>query len=300
MVPQIRLACWIGLRVLKELRGTGVHAEVLVGQVLVEDLGTWPFMVKGYQHQIFLDNRPLILKGLLCSSSGYVLVLWSHEGGPGRGTCKIVVPGAAGARVLSSVHASAAWLVVLSVVSEKPLGTSSNRTEPFGTGSTAARRKAKGRPPTYRLISPIPHACARHQSIVFYPVFPQTAPQKRTVLRNSSSVTEFIFGGFSEQSEVHFPLFFLFLGFSVFTVVGNLGLIILIGLNSSLHSPMYFFLFNLSLIDLCHSCVFTPKMPHDFVSENIISYAGCMTQPFFFCFLVTSECCVLVSIAYDR
>ncbi|XP_023603375.1 olfactory receptor 8B4 [Myotis lucifugus] len=120
------------------------------------------------------------------------------------------------------------------------------------------------------------------------------------VLRNSSSVTEFIFGGFSEQSEVHVPLFFLFLGLYVLTVVGNLGLITLIGLNSRLHTPMYFFLFNLSSIDLCYSCVFTPKMLHDFVSENIISYAGCMTQLFFFCFLVNSECYVLVSMAYDR
>ncbi|XP_008140809.2 olfactory receptor 8B4 [Eptesicus fuscus] len=120
------------------------------------------------------------------------------------------------------------------------------------------------------------------------------------ILRNSSSVTAFIFGAFSEQSEVHFPLFLLFLGLYVFTVVGNLGLLTLIGLHSSLHTPMYFFLFNLSWIDLCYSCVFTPKMLHGFVSENTISYAGCMAQLFFFCFLVNSECYVLVSMAYDR
>ncbi|XP_016059759.1 PREDICTED: olfactory receptor 8B4-like [Miniopterus natalensis] len=119
-------------------------------------------------------------------------------------------------------------------------------------------------------------------------------------LRNGSSATEFIFVAFSGQPELRFPLFFLFLGVYVFTVVGNLGLITLIGLNSNLHTPMYFFLFNLSFIDLCYSCVFTPKMLNAFVSGNIISYMGCMAQLFFFCFFVNSECYVLVSMAYDR
>ncbi|XP_012864999.1 PREDICTED: olfactory receptor 8B4 isoform X1 [Dipodomys ordii] len=124
--------------------------------------------------------------------------------------------------------------------------------------------------------------------------------QKRMAPRNSSSVTEFILVGLSEYPELQIPLFLLFLGIYVFTIVGNLGLVTLIGLNSSLHTPMYFFLFNLSFIDLCYSCVFTPKMLNDFMSENIISYIGCMTQLFFFCFFVNSECYVLVSMAYDR
>ncbi|XP_021028263.1 olfactory receptor 8B4-like isoform X1 [Mus caroli] len=123
---------------------------------------------------------------------------------------------------------------------------------------------------------------------------------KRMAPRNSSSVTKFILVGFSDQPALQLPLFFFFLGIYVLTVIGNLGLITLIGLNSSLHTPMYFFLFNLSFIDFCYSCVFTPKMLSDFVSENIISYMGCMTQLFFFCFFVNSECYVLVSMAYDR
>uniref|UniRef100_G3TAU2 Olfactory receptor n=1 Tax=Loxodonta africana TaxID=9785 RepID=G3TAU2_LOXAF len=124
--------------------------------------------------------------------------------------------------------------------------------------------------------------------------------QKRMTQRNSSSVTEFILVGLSEQSELQLSLFLLFLGIYVLTMVGNLGLITLIGLNSSLHTPMYFFVFNLSFIDLCYSCVFTPKMLNDLVSENTISYVGCMTQLFFFCLFVNSECYVLVSMAYDR
>uniref|UniRef100_A0A286XUS4 Olfactory receptor n=1 Tax=Cavia porcellus TaxID=10141 RepID=A0A286XUS4_CAVPO len=123
---------------------------------------------------------------------------------------------------------------------------------------------------------------------------------KRMTPRNSSSVTEFILLGLSPQPALRLPLFFLFLGIYVLTVLGNLGLSTIIGLSASLHTPMYFFLFNLSILDLCYSCVFTPKMLNGFLSENIISYVGCMTQMFFFCSLVQSECCVLVSMAYDR
>ncbi|KAM8955153.1 olfactory receptor 8B8-like isoform 5-T5 [Lycaon pictus] len=120
-------------------------------------------------------------------------------------------------------------------------------------------------------------------------------------LRNSSSATEFVLVGLSEQPELQLPLFLLFLGIYVFTVVGNMGLITLIGLNSHLHTPMYFFLFNLSFIDLCYSSVFTPKMLINFTSKkNIISYMGCMTQLYFFCFFVVSEAYVLTSMAYDR
>ena len=118
---------------------------------------------------------------------------------------------------------------------------------------------------------------------------------------NASSVTEFILAGLTDEPELQMPLFFLFLGFYMVTVVGNLGLITLIGLNSHLHIPMYFFLFNLSFIDVSYSTTLTPKMLMSFVSKkNIISYAGCMTQLFFFCFFVFSESYILSAMAYDR
>ncbi|XP_041628149.1 olfactory receptor 8B12-like [Vulpes lagopus] len=118
---------------------------------------------------------------------------------------------------------------------------------------------------------------------------------------NASSVTEFILAGLTDEPELQMPLFFLFLGFYVVTVVGNLGLITLIGLNSHLHIPMYFFLLNLSFIDFSYSTTLTPKMLMGFVSKrNIISYAGCMTQLFFFCFFVFSESYILSAMAYDR
>ncbi|KAM9221629.1 olfactory receptor 8C8-like [Dugong dugon] len=118
---------------------------------------------------------------------------------------------------------------------------------------------------------------------------------------NDSSVTKFILVGLTNQPKLQLPLFFLFLVNYVVTVVGNLSLKNLIILNSHLHSPMYFFIFNLSFIDLCHSLFLTSKMLMSFTSEkNIISFAGCMTQLFFFCFFVHSECYVLTAMAYDR
>ncbi|XP_062053228.1 olfactory receptor 8B8-like [Lepus europaeus] len=120
-------------------------------------------------------------------------------------------------------------------------------------------------------------------------------------IENGSFITEFILVGLTDNSGVQFPLFFFFLGIYVITVAGNLGLITLIGLNSHLHTPMYFFLFNLSCIDLCYSSVITPKLLVNFVSKmNTISYAGCMTQLFFYCFFVSAECYVLTVMAYDR
>ncbi|XP_002708831.2 olfactory receptor 8B8 [Oryctolagus cuniculus] len=117
---------------------------------------------------------------------------------------------------------------------------------------------------------------------------------------NASSVAQFVLAGLTDQPGLQMPLFFLFLGSYLVTIVGNLGLITLIGLNSHLHTPMYFFLFNLSFIDFCYSTVITPKMLMSFVSKNIISYAGCMTQLFFFLFFVVSESFILSAMAYDR
>ena len=118
---------------------------------------------------------------------------------------------------------------------------------------------------------------------------------------NHSSVTEFILTGLTEQPQLQLPLFFLFLGIYVVTVVGNLGMITLIGLSSHLHTPMYYFLINLSFIDLCQSTVITPKMLVNFVAEkNIISYPECMTQLYFFIIFAIAESHMLAAMAYDR
>ncbi|KAM5185204.1 LOW QUALITY PROTEIN: olfactory receptor 8G3-like [Callospermophilus lateralis] len=118
---------------------------------------------------------------------------------------------------------------------------------------------------------------------------------------NHSTVTKFILAGLSEEPELQLPLFLLFLGISLLTVVGNVGMIILIELSSNLHTPMYFFLSNMSFIDLCHSTVIIPKMLVNFVMEkNTISYPECMTQLYFFLIFAILECHMLAAMAYDR
>uniref|UniRef100_G3UKA1 Olfactory receptor n=1 Tax=Loxodonta africana TaxID=9785 RepID=G3UKA1_LOXAF len=118
---------------------------------------------------------------------------------------------------------------------------------------------------------------------------------------NYSTVTEFILGGLTNRPELQLPLFFLFLGIYMVTLVGNLGMITLISLNSQLHTPMYYFLSNLSFVDMCYSSVITPKMLVNFVSEkNSISYVGCMSRLYFFLVLAIAECYMLTVMAYDR
>ncbi|XP_004689198.1 PREDICTED: olfactory receptor 151 [Condylura cristata] len=118
---------------------------------------------------------------------------------------------------------------------------------------------------------------------------------------NYSIVTEFILGGLTNRPELQLPLFFLFLGIYSVTMIGNLGMFMLICLSSQLHTPMYYFLSNLSLVDLCYSSVITPKMLVSFVSQkNMISYAGCMSQLYFFLVFVIAECYMLTVMAYDR
>ncbi|XP_040338733.1 olfactory receptor 147-like [Herpailurus yagouaroundi] len=117
---------------------------------------------------------------------------------------------------------------------------------------------------------------------------------------NDSSVTQFILLGLTQQPELQLPLFFIFLGIYMVTVMGNMGLIILIGLEPHLHTPMYYFLFNLSFIDLCYSSVIMPRMLIGFVKQNTISYEECMAQLCFFSFFVIDECYILTSMAYDR
>nr|XP_019810198.1 PREDICTED: olfactory receptor 8D4 [Bos indicus] len=120
-------------------------------------------------------------------------------------------------------------------------------------------------------------------------------------VRNQSTVTEFLFAGLTDQPELQLPLFCLFLGIYVVTAVGNLGMILIIRLSSQLHKPMYYFLSSLSFIDFCSSSVITPKMLAGFLCrDKAISYSGCMTQLFFFCIFIISECYMLAAMAYDR
>ncbi|XP_046315641.1 olfactory receptor 8G50-like isoform X3 [Marmota monax] len=117
---------------------------------------------------------------------------------------------------------------------------------------------------------------------------------------NRSTVTEFILAGLTDRPEHQLPLFLLFLEVYVFTVVGNLGMITLIGLSSRLHTTMYYLLSSLSFIDLCQPTVITPKMLVNFMMEkNTISYPECMTQLYFFIVFTIAKCHMLSVMAYD-
>ena len=118
---------------------------------------------------------------------------------------------------------------------------------------------------------------------------------------NHSSVTEFILEGLTDQPGLQLPLFFLFLLIYMVSMVSNLGLVILIRISSQLHVPMYYFLSNLSFIDLCYSSVIIPKMLVNFMSEkNFTSFPECMVQLFFFCFFGINDSYMLTAVAYDR
>ncbi|XP_075782215.1 olfactory receptor 5AR1-like [Pelodiscus sinensis] len=118
---------------------------------------------------------------------------------------------------------------------------------------------------------------------------------------NHSVVTEFILTGLTDRPELQVPLFVLFLLIYVTTVVWNGGMILLITIDSQLHTPMYFFLWNLSFCDFCYSSVIAPKMLQNFLSEKkSISYTACAVQITFCIFLADFECLLLAVMAYDR
>ncbi|XP_011947772.1 PREDICTED: olfactory receptor 8I2 [Cercocebus atys] len=118
---------------------------------------------------------------------------------------------------------------------------------------------------------------------------------------NFTEVTVFILSGFANHPELQVSLFLMFLFIYLFTILGNLGLITLIRIDSQLHTPMYFFLSNLAFIDVLYSSTVTPKALVNFQSnQRSISFVGCFVQMYFFVGLVCSECFLLGSMAYDR
>ncbi|XP_012870894.1 PREDICTED: olfactory receptor 2AK2-like [Dipodomys ordii] len=118
---------------------------------------------------------------------------------------------------------------------------------------------------------------------------------------NQTTGTDFILLGLFHHTQVPNLLFTLiFLGFLVATV-GNMMMILLIGLDSRLHTPMYFLLSQLSFIDLLYSSAFVPKIAIDFLSgRNHISFTSCGIQFFLFMLLMGAECLLLAVMAYDR
>ncbi|XP_075784956.1 olfactory receptor 5AR1-like [Pelodiscus sinensis] len=118
---------------------------------------------------------------------------------------------------------------------------------------------------------------------------------------NHSEATEFIFSGLMDHPELQVPLFWVFLLIYVVTLVGNGGMILLITVDLQLHTPMYIFLRNLSVFDICYSTVIAPKMLLDFLAERkSISRTACAVQMYFSLCLADIECLLLAVMAYDR
>ncbi|VFV42754.1 olfactory receptor 9k2-like [Lynx pardinus] len=118
---------------------------------------------------------------------------------------------------------------------------------------------------------------------------------------NHSEVTDFILVGFRVRSELHILLFLIFLLVYAMILLGNVGMMTIIMTDPRLNTPMYFFLGNLSFIDLFYSSVIAPKAMINFWSESkSISFAGCVTQLFLFALFIVAEGFLLAAMAYDR
>ncbi|XP_058383618.1 olfactory receptor 5T2-like [Diceros bicornis minor] len=120
-------------------------------------------------------------------------------------------------------------------------------------------------------------------------------------MKNGTEVTVFVLKGFTDKFELPIILFSVFLAIYMFTLMGNLGLVVLVIGDSHLHNPMYYFLSVLSSVDACLSSVVTPNMLVDFMSKNkAILFLGCAAQMFLAVTFGTTECFLLSAMAYDR
>ncbi|XP_074666495.1 olfactory receptor 14A16-like [Strix aluco] len=120
-------------------------------------------------------------------------------------------------------------------------------------------------------------------------------------MSNSSSIIEFLLLAFADRRELQLLHFWLFLGIYLASFLGNSLIITAIACDHHLHTPMYFFLLNLSLLDLGSISTTLPKaMDNSLWGNRHISYSGCVTQLFFFAFLISAEFYLLTIMAYDR
>ncbi|XP_003422179.2 olfactory receptor 14I1 [Loxodonta africana] len=118
---------------------------------------------------------------------------------------------------------------------------------------------------------------------------------------NLTKVTEFLLTGFSDIWELQILYAGLFLLIYLVTLLGNLLFMMVITLDQCLHTPMYFFLKNLSFLDLCYISVTVPKSIHSsLVHNNSISYLGCVAQVYFFFAFASAELAFLTVMSYDR
>ena len=139
------------------------------------------------------------------------------------------------------------------------------------------------------------------QDIHLFPSTFPTNPLQLMTVENQSSVSEFLLLGIPIRPEQQGVFFALFLGVYLITVLGNLLILLLIRLDSRLHTPMYFFLSHLALTDITFSSVTVPKMLVIMQTKRkSIPYAGCLSQTCFFILLGDLDSFLITSMAYDR
>nr|XP_003422953.2 olfactory receptor 7A17-like [Loxodonta africana] len=118
---------------------------------------------------------------------------------------------------------------------------------------------------------------------------------------NQTAISKFILLGLSEDMDLQPLLFWLFLCMYLVCVIGNLLIILAISSDSHLHTPMYFFLSNLSFTDICFTSTTIPKMLVNIQTQSkVITYEGCLTQMYFFMIFAELDDLLLTVMAYDR
>ncbi|XP_072494595.1 olfactory receptor 5V1-like [Notamacropus eugenii] len=118
---------------------------------------------------------------------------------------------------------------------------------------------------------------------------------------NQTVVTEFIFLGFSNHPQLQGLFFLIFLVVYLVMLLGNLLILTAIRINTVLHTPMYYFLSNLSFLDICYTSTTVPIMLVNFFREKkTITYEGCLSQVFFLVTFAGAECVLLAAVAYGR
>ncbi|XP_057584505.1 olfactory receptor 4D9-like [Hippopotamus amphibius kiboko] len=118
---------------------------------------------------------------------------------------------------------------------------------------------------------------------------------------NYTRVREFMFQGLTQSQELHLVLFLLLSLVYTATMTGNLLIMVTVTCESRLHTPMYFLLRNLSVLDICFSSITAPKVLVDLLSRRkVISFNGCITQMFFFHLLGGADIFSLSVMAFDR
>uniref|UniRef100_G1Q0H0 Olfactory receptor n=1 Tax=Myotis lucifugus TaxID=59463 RepID=G1Q0H0_MYOLU len=118
---------------------------------------------------------------------------------------------------------------------------------------------------------------------------------------NGTQISEFLLLGISQALELQSLMFGLFLSMYLITVFGNLLIILAVSSDSHLHTPMYFFLSNLSLVDICFTSTTIPKMLVNIQTQSkAITYEGCITQIYFYILFALLDNLILAVMAYDR